>query len=219
MGKEQEQKAIRIVIADDHPLLRIGLRLAFEQIKSIDVIGESDNGFETVETIQKAEPDVALIDIDMPGLSGIPVIRILRNIFPDMILLAISTYLDDSYICNAMKAGADGYILKTIDIDGLVKLIHDFYNKEKPVSPYLINLALEEVPRHSLEETEVDTLTARELEVLQLLATGKNNKTISNILFLSIETVKTHLKNIFKKLHVSNRFEAVITAKRIKLVE
>ncbi len=219
MVAEQEQKVIRIVIADDHPLLRIGLRLAFEDIKSIDIIGESDNGFETIETIKETKPDVSLIDIDMPGLSGIPVIRIVRNLFPDMIILAISTYHDDTYIRNAMNAGADGFVLKTIDIDGLVSLVQSFYAKEKPVSPYLVNLALEDMPEHSAKDASVEALTFRELEVLQLLATGKNNKNISKPLFLSIETVKTHLKHIFKKLHVSNRFEAVIAAKSLNLIE
>ncbi len=219
MESKQESKAIRVFIADDHPLLRIGLRLAFEAIPSITIIGESDNGFETIEKIQETKPDVALIDIDMPGLSGIPAIRMLRNVFPDMIILAISTYNDNTYIRNAMKAGADGYVLKTIDIDSLVRLITAFYAREKHVSPYLVNLGMEEIQEDSDKNSVFEILTHRELEVLQQLATGKNNKEISKALFLSVETVKTHIKHIFKKLHVSNRFEAVMAAKKLKFIE
>jgi len=219
MGNTNAKPPIRVFIADDHPLLRIGMRLAFDTIDSITIVGESDNGFDTIEKIQKTVPDVSLIDIDMPGLSGIPAIRVLRKVFPKMKLLALSTYNDTNYIKNAMKAGADGYVLKTIDIDSLARLIEAFHAGESIVSPYLVNLAADIEPEEIKPDLSIESLTNREAQILRHIAEGKNNKDISNLLFLSIETVKTHIKNIFKKLNVNNRFEAVIAAKENKLID
>ncbi|WP_300160888.1 response regulator transcription factor [Solidesulfovibrio sp.] len=208
-----EIQPIRVFIADDHPLLRIGLRLAFEGIETIAIVGESDNGFETIEKIQKTVPDVALIDIDMPGLSGIPAIRVLRKAFPAMKLLALSTYNDTNYIKDAMKAGADGYVLKTIDIDGLAGLIAAFHAGRPIVSPYLVNLSADVETEPPAPGRDLDSLTHREKQILKLVSEGKNNKEISDALYLSVQTVKTHVKNIFKKLNVSSRFEAAILAR------
>ncbi len=219
MGPTSGNHPITVFIADDHPLLRIGLRLAFETIESISIVGESDNGFDTIEKIQQCMPDVALIDIDMPGLSGIPAIRVLRKALPAMKILAISTYNDTNYIKNAMKAGADGYVLKTIDIDSLVRLIEAFHAGRSIVSPYLVNLSVDLEPEDVRPDLSLETLTNRELQILRHIAEGRNNKDISGLLFLSIETVKSHIKNIFKKLHVNNRFEAVITAREAKMLD
>jgi DNA-binding NarL/FixJ family response regulator len=211
MGPTSGNHPITVFIADDHPLLRIGLRLAFETIES--------NGFDTIEKIQQCMPDVALIDIDMPGLSGIPAIRVLRKALPAMKILAISTYNDTNYIKNALKAGADGYVLKTIDIDSLVRLIEAFHAGRSIVSPYLVNLSVDLEPEDVRPDLSLETLTNRELQILRHIAEGRNNKDISGLLFLSIETVKSHIKNIFKKLHVNNRFEAVITAREAKMLD
>lgn len=219
MDSQRENQPIKVFIADDHPLLRIGLRLAFETIETIVIVGESDNGFETIEKIQQTVPDVALIDIDMPGLSGIPAIRVLRKAFPDMKLLALSTYNDTNYIKNAMKAGADGYVLKTIDIDGLARLITAFHAGQPVVSPYLVNLATDLEPEAPAPGRDLDSLTNREKQILKHIAAGKNNKEISEGLFLSVQTVKTHVKNIFKKLNVNSRFEAAIIARESGLHE
>jgi DNA-binding NarL/FixJ family response regulator len=219
MGTTSGKRPITVFIADDHPLLRIGLRLAFETIDTISIVGESDNGFDTIEKIQKTAPDVSLIDIDMPGLSGIPAIRVLRKVFPAMKILAISTYNDTNYIRNAMKAGADGYVLKTIDIDSLSRLIEAFHAGRPIVSPYLVNLSVDLEPEDVRPDMTMETLTTREMQILRYVAEGKNNKDISGLLFLSIETVKSHIKNIFKKLHVGNRFEAVIAARQGRLLD
>ncbi|WP_428560249.1 MAG: response regulator [Solidesulfovibrio sp. DCME] len=219
MDSQRENQPIKVFIADDHPLLRIGLRLAFETIAAIAIVGESDNGFDTIEKIQQTVPDVALIDIDMPGLSGIPAIRVLRKAFPGMKLLALSTYNDTNYIKNAMKAGADGYVLKTIDIDSLVKLITAFHIGQPIVSPYLVNLATDMEPEAPAHERDLDSLTNREKQILKHISEGKNNKEISEGLFLSVQTVKTHVKNIFKKLNVNSRFEAAIIARESGLFE
>jgi len=219
MGPTSGNPPIKLFIADDHPLLRIGLRLAFDSIDTITIVGESDNGFDTIEKIQKTAPDVSLIDIDMPGLSGIPAIRVLHKVLPTMKILALSTYNDTNYIKNAMQAGADGYVLKTIGIDNLARLIEAFHAGRPIVSPYLVNLSVDLPPEDAQPDLPVEALTHREMQILRSIAAGKNNKDISTLLFLSIETVKSHIKHIFRKLHVNNRFEAVIAAREAKLID
>ncbi len=209
---------VRIFLADDHPLLRMGLKLAFEAKENIQVIGESDNGFDAIERIKQLVPDVALMDIDMPGLSGTAAIRVLRKLFPDMKILALSTYNDRNYVAESMGAGADGYILKTVDIDSLAEIIVDFHEGREIISPYLLDLGMDMKSAEVEEPEEVGSLTRREEEILRCLADGKNNKEISASLNLSIETVKTHLKGIFKKLDTRSRLEAVMKARKKGLI-
>jgi DNA-binding NarL/FixJ family response regulator len=198
-------KAIRVFLADDHPLLRIGLRLSFEQRDDIELIGEADEGFSAVEKIQATHPEVSLIDIDMPGLSGIGVIRLLRKSNSQMIILVLSSYNDETYIQDAMAAGADGYVLKCIGVNELAEIIKSFYAGKPMLSPYLVNLTVDSSPRVNEQNLR---LSFREREVLKAIAGGKGNKEISDVLFISPETVKSHIKKIFKKLNVKNRVEA-----------
>jgi DNA-binding NarL/FixJ family response regulator len=198
-------KAIRVFLADDHPLLRIGLRLSLEQRDDIELIGEADEGFSAVEKIQATHPEVSLIDIDMPGLSGIGVIRLLRKSNSQMIILVLSSYNDETYIQDAMAAGADGYVLKCIGVNELAEIIKSFYAGKPMLSPYLVNLTVDSSPRVNEQNLR---LSFREREVLKAIAGGKGNKEISDVLFISPETVKSHIKKIFKKLNVKNRVEA-----------
>jgi len=215
-----KKKAVKIFIADDHPLLRMGLRLAFKSEDNIEVVGEAENGFDAIEKIQKNVPDVALFDIDMPGLSGTAAIRVLRKKFPAMKILVLSTYNDKNYIRESMAAGADGYVQKTIDIDDLVQLIVSFHEGREVFSPYLLNLATDLEPKNEEhEEDSASSLTKREIQILKCLADGKNNRAISDQLCLSVETVKTHMKSIFRKLEVRNRLEAAMKAKHFHLIE
>jgi DNA-binding NarL/FixJ family response regulator len=214
----------KVFLADDHPLLRTGLRMSLSQYPDIDFIGEANDGFKAVEKITLNPPDVALIDVDMPGLSGIAAVRMLRKQYPDMTLLILSSYSDKHYIEEAMQAGANGYVLKSIDISELADLIRAFANNEHPMSPYLMDLAIEwdQTGTASDPEDEDETddfLTRREKQILDCLARGQGNKEISNALFISTETVKTHIKNIFKKLDVKSRLEAVMAAKQRKLID
>ena len=121
-----ENNTIRIFLADDHPLLRTGLRLSLDQQEGVELIGEAEDGFSAVEKIQANPPDVSLIDVDMPGLSGIEAIRVLRKSLPQMKIIVLSTYSDDTYIRESMEAGADGYVLKCVGINELVKIIKSF---------------------------------------------------------------------------------------------
>ncbi len=204
---------MRIFLADDHPLLRTGLRLSLSQEKDIEIIGEASDGFSAVEKIQADPPDVSLIDVDMPGMSGIGAIRILCKAIPAMKILVLSTYNDEKYIRDAMQAGADGYVLKNVGISELMRIIKCFSEGQPIVSPYLVNLTLGlEAEKKYLENTKCPYLTQREKEILKLITEGKGNKEISDILCVSLETVKSHTKNIYKKLKVKNRVEAAMMA-------
>lgn len=210
---------IRVFLADDHPLLRTGLRLSFDHREDIKLIAEAEDGYSAIEMIQTHKPDVSLIDIDMPKLSGVGVIRILRKSFPQMKLIVLSTYNDEHYIEKAMDAGADGYVLKSVKIDELVRIIKSIWSKKKILSPYLVNLT---VGYSDFAQKGQDGLSAyltrREKEVLQFIAEGKSNKEISVLLCISPETVKSHIKNIFKKLGVKNRVEATTEARKRRLI-
>lgn len=215
----RKKNTVKIFIADDHPLLRMGLKLAFKAEDNIEVIGEAENGFDAIEKIQKHVPDVALFDIDMPGLSGTAAIRVLRKKYPAMKILVLSTYNDKNYIRESMSAGADGYVQKTIDIDDLVRLIIAFHEEREVFSPYLLNLGTDLEPKNDGRDESLLNLTKREIQILNCLVDGKNNKAISDHLCLSVETVKTHMKSIFRKLEVKNRLEAAMKAKNIHLIE
>lgn len=211
---------IKIFLADDHPLLRAGLKLSLEQDPSITLAGEASDGFSAVEKIQANPPDVALIDVDMPGLSGIGAIRVLRQSLPKIIILVLSTYSEERYVLEAMAAGADGYVLKSIPIEELTRLIHAFHEGRPDISPYLLNLTTApSMARDSRADEIGNRLTIREREILVCIAKGKGNKEISSMLFISIETVKSHVKNIFKKLKVKNRVEAARKAVDLKIIE
>ena len=203
-----ENTPIRVFLADDHPLLRTGLRLSLDQQKDIEFIGEAEDGFSAVEKIQADPPDVSLIDVDMPGLSGIGVIRLLRKSFPHMKLLILSTYNDDKYIQSAMEAGADGYVLKCVGIDELTRIIKSYWTGKPEISPYLVNLTAAHVSGKEATSRDSSDLTVREKEVLTAIAAGKGNKEIAVMLYISLETVKSHVKHIFKKFKVKNRVEA-----------
>jgi len=213
------RQPLRVFLADDHPLLRMAVRISLSQEKDILVVGEASDGYTAVEKIQECVPDVVVIDVEMPGLSGIRAIRLLRKTLSEMKILVLSTYNREEYVREAIQAGADGYVLKRVGIDELVRVIRAFGSGERVVSPYLINLAMGYDPAGAPpEEPEGPLLTAREKEVLQAIAEGKQNKEISRGLCISTETVKSHVKNIYGKLNVKNRAEAVKLAVKMNLL-
>jgi len=214
--KTAVHEPVRVFLVDDHPLLRTGLRFTLDGMEDLDLIGEASDGFEGVDKILKNPPDIALIDIDLPGISGITVIQMVKKKLHDIKILALSSYSEKSYVTGAMEAGADGYMLKAISITALVDFLRDFARGENPVSPYLLDMV---GPNDAGEEPEPIHITPREQQILHLIAQGKSNKQISNEIFLSIETVKTHIKKIFHKLEVKNRLEAVAVARSRKIMD
>jgi len=207
---------MRVFLADDHPLFRIGLRIALDQETDIQLIGEASDGFSAVEKIRVDPPDVSLIDVDMPGISGIRVIRMLRKAHPQMKIIVLSTYDDKNYIHGAMQAGADGYVLKCVEVAELVRIMKSFFEGHQVVSPYLVNLSLDFKATISTtgedKKVEYPVLTHREKEILRSIIEGQSNKEISHTLYVSVETVKSHIKSIYHKLQVKNRVEAVTVA-------
>lgn len=209
---------MNIFLADDHPLFRMGLRIALNQEKEMQVIGEAGDGFSAVEKIRSAPPDLSLIDVDMPGISGIRAIRILHKALPEMKILVLSTYDDEKYIQEAMQAGADGYLLKCVEVTELVQIIRAIREGKEVVSPFLVNLSMESDVCKTEEQDDQFVLTQREKGILKAIIDGKSNKEISDALFISVETVKSHVKKIYKKLRVKNRVEATLIAAKKKLL-
>lgn len=209
-----KQRPIGVFIADDHPILRIGLSMYLEKHGRIRIAGEADNGFDAVKSIGETVPDVVLMDIDMPGLSGIEAIRVLRRTLPELIIIVLSTYTKKDYIQEAMYEGANGYVAKNTKIDELIKIIEDFVDVGESFSPYLLNLAVKwKTSEDGGDDEHSSPLSKTEIRVLRNIAEGKTNREIARINYVSIETVKTHVQRIFKKLGAGNRTEAVAMAR------
>lgn len=214
-----EVHPVTVFIADDHPILRIGLSMYLESKSNIKIIGEADNGFDAVNAINANTPDVVLMDVDMPGLSGIEAIRVLRKTLPDLKIVVLSTYTKKEYIQEAMQEGANGYVAKNTKIDELAKIIEDLAAGRECHSPYLLNLAVKWRPAQEAgSESPSHGLTKTEIKVLKHIAAGKTNSDIAEAQFVSIETIKTHVQRIFRKLEVNNRMEAVAVARKEKII-
>jgi len=216
------EQPISVFIVDDHPLFRTGLKMTLVQESQIKVLGESGDAFEAVEAIHAHPPDVLLVDMEMPILSGVSMIGLLRQSYPDMIMIVLSGHRNAAYVVGAMEAGANGYLLKNISAEHLAEVIHGFAEGRRVVSPYLINLMIQ-VPTDNTDPlldgdgpecapSLPSHLSPREHEVLELMLAGKSNKDIARILRVSVETVKTHVHNILNKLQVRNRAEAIALA-------
>ncbi|HEV8717835.1 MAG TPA: response regulator transcription factor [Candidatus Binatia bacterium] len=200
----REKKSIRIFIADDHPVVRRGLIALIEDWPDMKLVGEASNGEEAVNLYRRLRPDVTLLDLRMPVMDGVTALTAIRAQFPAARIIALTVYDGDEDIHRALQAGAAAYVLKDTLPEELAETIRAVHAGQRRVSP-----AVAAKLAGRLYESE---LTAREQEVLHLLAAGKSNKEIKAALFLSTSTVKTHLSRLFKKLGVSDRTQAVMTA-------
>ena len=205
---------IRIVIADDHSVVRQGLRLFLGLDPELEVIGEAANGQEALELARKLAPDVVLMDLLMPVMDGITAIGAIRRELPDVEVLALTSVLEDASVVGAVKAGAIGYLLKDTDADELCRAIKAAAAGQVQLAPQAAARLLREVRAPDNPET----LTDRETEVLRLLAAGQANKEIARSLTIGEKTVKTHVSNILGKLGVQSRTQAALYAVRIGLV-
>ncbi len=199
-------KRFRVLIADDHMVLRLGLQLLIDGQPDMELCGEASNGIEAMELYRKMHPDIVLLDIRMPQVGGIAAIRALRNEFPDARILVLSSYANEEEIFLAMQAGARGYILKDSGRDEILVGI-------RSVCEGKTWLPLAIADRLANRNPEL-RLTDREIEILGLLVKGLMNKEMAAILSLSENTIKTHMKSVFTKLEVSDRAEAVSCALR-----
>jgi DNA-binding NarL/FixJ family response regulator len=204
---------IKVVVADDHLVLREGIRNLLEDQPDIELVGEAANGLEAVAVVRATEPDVVLMDVVMPRVTGIEATKQIKKLNPGTAVLILSGYDDDRYVLGLLEAGAAGYLLKSASGDEVVNAIRTVYAGESVMHPSVTRRLLARASRSTgyVAQTEdSEPLTQRELEVLGLAAKGLGNKQIANELGLSIPTVKSHLVNIFNKLGVASRTEAVL---------
>ena len=210
---------VRLVIADDHTLVRQGLRQFLEMAGDIEVTGEASTGHEVLALVEKDPPDVVLLDLRMPEMDGLEVARRIQEDYPDVGVMMLSAYDYRQFVVEAVRAGARGYILKSMDAEQLIQAVHLVATGNMVFDPQVVVALAEELTRSREREERGDVLTAREIEVLQLLAFGHSNRDIAERLEISAETVKTHLEHIFRKLGTSDRTAAVAEALRRRVIE
>jgi two-component system, NarL family, response regulator DegU len=217
----------KIIILDDHRLFREGVKRILDMESDLEVVAEGDDGNEAYELVTKYQPDVVLMDINMPNINGIEATRKLISRVPDVKVIILSIHDDETYVTHAVQTGASGYLLKEMDADSLIKAVKVVANGGAYLHPKVTGNLLNEFRRMKsqpatagggqvLREVEyrkpLHLLTRRECEVLQMLADGKSNRTIGEELFISEKTVKNHVSSILQKMSVNDRTQAVIEA-------
>jgi DNA-binding NarL/FixJ family response regulator len=205
-------EAIKILIADDHPVVREGLNAMLSREADFKVVGEAKDGNEAVTKVRELSPDVVLMDLRMPEMDGVEAMRQIRPTNPDVKFIILTTYSDDDYIFSGIAAGARAYLLKDAPREELFKAIRAVYRGESLIQPVVASKLLDRFSELSKRTPSGDELSERELEVLCLMAKGSANKEISAELKIAQSTVKTHITNIFQKLGVNDRTEAVTQA-------
>ena len=207
--------AIRLLIADDHAFYREGVRTMLLELPDMEVIGEAANGDETIAQAASLAPDVILMDIKMPGMNGIEATRRILQVSPHVKVLVVTMFEDDDSVFSAMRAGARGYLLKDADQDELMRAVRAVYKGEAIFSPAIARRMIHyfsALPQ-TASAIAFPELTEREREILQLIAHGESNATIAKHLTLSLKTVQNHVSNIFSKLQVADRSQAIVRAR------
>lgn len=210
---------IRVMIADDHALMREGIRQLLEFDGSIEVVEEASDGEDCLNKIEAAEPDVLLLDINMPNKNGIDVLQTIRNKNLDIKVLILTVHNEVEYLLKAVDIGVDGYLLKDTDFYELKKAIIGVLQGESYIQPSLIPALNSRLVARDVDKDKIDSLTKRELEVLIEVANGMFNKDIAASLNISERTVKNHISNIFKKLEVADRTQAAVFAIRNDIIK
>ena len=209
---------IRVLLADDHVLFREGLSGIISSQPDMEVVGEADDGLEAIVKAEQLKPDLILMDIQMPGCDGLEATRAIKKVLPDTIIVVLTVRDEEEKLFEAIKNGAQGYLLKSIRAREMLEMLRGTLRGEAAISPHLAGRMLEEFRRMS-HQVPADTgdlldLTPREQEVLSLVSLGKADKEIAVELSISVHTVKSHLRNLLAKLQVSTRREAARLAKK-----
>ncbi len=205
--------AIRIILVDDHHLVRLGLTAYFSTLPDIQVVGEAGTGEEAVRLVGELAPDVVLMDLIMPGMDGVEATRQVKKVSPRTQVIVVTSYHEDEHIFPAIRAGALSYVLKDIDPDDLADAIRRAHAGEAVLNPRVAARMVKELGGMRQETVNpFRELTDRELDVLKLIAAGKNNQEIADVLVISEKTVKTHITNLLTKLHLSDRTQAAVFA-------
>jgi len=211
-------KEIKVIIADDHPLVRQGIRKVLQLEPAIKVVAETTNGKDTVAMAKKLQPDVILMDINMPLINGMEATKIIKKEMPQVKILALTIHDDEEYVYETVRSGATGYLLKDVDPGRLVESVLKVYKGESVIHPSVTAKLFQEFNRLSKSSSDENNLTPREQEVLKLIAQGLANKDIAKGLFISEKTVKNHVYNIFRKIDVADRTQAAVYAIKNNLV-
>jgi len=213
---------IRVLLVDDHVLFRQGLASLIDPLEDMEVAGEAGDGREALERARELMPDLILMDIHMPGWDGLKATRLIKEEMPHVKIIMLTVSDDDKDLFEAIKNGAQGYLLKDIEPEELFEMLRGVYRGEAPISGLTAARILDEFARLSQRKSSVsssgESLTPREKEVLQLVAQGATNKEIASQLFIAENTAKNHLRNILAKLHLQNRVQAAAYALREGLI-
>ena len=204
-------KQIRIALVDDHPILRQGIAALISDQPDLQLVGQASNGLEAIEQFRLHRPDVMLMDLQMPGMNGIDAMSAIRGEFPDARFVVLTTYTGDVQIVRALKAGARAYLLKSLLHRELLDTIRSVHAGNKRIPP--------EIAAELADHAADDQLTAREIEVLRLIASGNANKIVADHLSITEETVKAHVKSILSKLDANDRTHAVTIALKRGIIE
>lgn len=211
---------IRILVVDDHPLIRFSLRTLLTTEADLEFVGEAVDGDEAIQKALQLKPDVILMDLVMPKRDGIEAIAEIKRQLPEVSILVLTSFSDEDKVFPAIRAGALGYILKDASPQDLIRAIYDVYRGLPSLHPSIALQLLREIHQPSEGDSQVEhSLSEREMDVLRLIAQGLTNQEIANKLFLSEWTVRTHVRNILTKLHLANRTQAALYALRKGLAD
>jgi len=205
-------ETIKVMITDDHPVVREGLSAMLKKESDIQVVGEAENGTVAINKARELQPDIILMDLRMPEVDGVEAMHQIRSENPDIKFIVLTTYDNDEYIFKGIEAGARAYLLKDAPREELFKAVRAVYRGESLIEPTVASKVLDRFAELSRQSQAPEELSERELEVLNLMAKGAANKEIAASLYISESTVKTHIQSIFQKLGVSDRTEAVTAA-------
>ena len=207
-------KKIKVLIADDHAIVREGLRTLISNAPDMELAGEAENGLEIIQLTDQIQPDIILMDLVMPKMDGLEAIRNIKQKHPQIPILVLTSFADEDKVFPAIKAGAMGYLLKDTAPSQLLKAIQDVHQGQSFLHPSIAFMVLREMNQPSPLPPTDNPLSAREMEVLKCLAKGLSNPEIAKELFISEWTVRTHIRNILDKLHLANRVQVALYAIR-----